>query len=317
MPELGIKPSHSDLQPAWPQMPIPVTCPECDARLTAPDSAAGKRIRCPKCSTLIRVEAPTIPSRKGTPPGHRGRLRDSEPDDEDEERPRKSGRTRDRRSDQSERKAGQKRKKVGMSPLIWLAVAAGVLLLLGGGATAVYFMTGKTPEQVGNQLTGGGPPPNWKEVDDPEGGFRVYLPRGLGKSPDHKDAKWKFRRISEWQSITGDGVHQFGVAAIDIGQRTVSNDVEGLKAFVVEVDPVFLFMKKVVAGRSVTVGGHPGAEIEVLDDAWGAGGNADRERSYVRLVVVRNIFYVLVITTVDGKMDSTIRSTFFDSFRVR
>ena len=41
-------------------MPILVVCPACGARLNAPDSAAGKHVRCPKagCGTLVPV--PTL-----------------------------------------------------------------------------------------------------------------------------------------------------------------------------------------------------------------------------------------------------------------
>lgn len=36
-------------------MAILVTCPQCAARLNAPDIAAGKRVKCPKCQTLVDV----------------------------------------------------------------------------------------------------------------------------------------------------------------------------------------------------------------------------------------------------------------------
>src|SRR5262245_64848660 len=40
-------------------MPILVTCPGCSAKLNAPDSAAGKKVKCPKpnCGTVIPVPA--------------------------------------------------------------------------------------------------------------------------------------------------------------------------------------------------------------------------------------------------------------------
>src|SRR5689334_4883450 len=41
-------------------MPIPIVCPQCAAELNAPDSATGKRVRCPdaNCGALIAVPAP-------------------------------------------------------------------------------------------------------------------------------------------------------------------------------------------------------------------------------------------------------------------
>jgi DNA-directed RNA polymerase subunit RPC12/RpoP len=38
-------------------MPIPVICSGCQAKLTAPDAAAGKKVKCPKCGGVIFVEA--------------------------------------------------------------------------------------------------------------------------------------------------------------------------------------------------------------------------------------------------------------------
>lgn len=38
-------------------MPIPVRCPNCNAKLNAPDAAAGRRVKCPKCETKVPVPA--------------------------------------------------------------------------------------------------------------------------------------------------------------------------------------------------------------------------------------------------------------------
>ncbi len=38
-------------------MPIEVSCPSCSHRLRAPDTAAGKRVKCPKCKSVIQVPA--------------------------------------------------------------------------------------------------------------------------------------------------------------------------------------------------------------------------------------------------------------------
>src|SRR5436190_213733 len=39
-------------------MPIVVTCPGCPTKLSAPDTAAGKHVRCPKCQAAVPVPAP-------------------------------------------------------------------------------------------------------------------------------------------------------------------------------------------------------------------------------------------------------------------
>jgi len=36
-------------------MPISVTCPGCDRGLKAPDSSAGRKIKCPKCNAVVPV----------------------------------------------------------------------------------------------------------------------------------------------------------------------------------------------------------------------------------------------------------------------
>jgi uncharacterized membrane protein (DUF2068 family) len=38
-------------------MSISVTCPACQAKLKAPDTAAGKKTKCPKCQTVVHVPA--------------------------------------------------------------------------------------------------------------------------------------------------------------------------------------------------------------------------------------------------------------------
>jgi hypothetical protein len=38
-------------------MPITLTCPGCESRLNAPDSAAGKTLKCPKCKAAVAVPA--------------------------------------------------------------------------------------------------------------------------------------------------------------------------------------------------------------------------------------------------------------------
>lgn len=42
-------------------MPVSTQCPHCDAKLKVPDSASGKKVRCPKCSSPFRIETEVIP----------------------------------------------------------------------------------------------------------------------------------------------------------------------------------------------------------------------------------------------------------------
>ena len=47
-------------------MSIAVVCPNCSAKLNAPDGAAGKKVKCPKCQTamLVPEALPADPSLK-------------------------------------------------------------------------------------------------------------------------------------------------------------------------------------------------------------------------------------------------------------
>lgn len=44
-------------------MPISIACPACGARLKAPDGAAGRRFRCPRCQAAF-----LLPAESGPPP---------------------------------------------------------------------------------------------------------------------------------------------------------------------------------------------------------------------------------------------------------
>ena len=39
-------------------MPIQVTCPSCKSKFNAPDAAAGKKTKCPKCAGVIQIPEP-------------------------------------------------------------------------------------------------------------------------------------------------------------------------------------------------------------------------------------------------------------------
>jgi hypothetical protein len=73
-------------------MPIPVNCPSCGTGLKAPDSAAGKKVKCPKCATpfpvpnpgeepmAVTAAAPAPPVvRPAAPPQHHGEGYGDEP----------------------------------------------------------------------------------------------------------------------------------------------------------------------------------------------------------------------------------------------
>ena len=51
-------------------MPIPITCAACGTRLKAPDTVAGRKIKCPKCGGVVAVPAApaaAAPAQKAAP----------------------------------------------------------------------------------------------------------------------------------------------------------------------------------------------------------------------------------------------------------
>ena len=89
--------------------PLRLNCPECDAPLTVrdPEALAGKRVKCPKCGTAVRVPEPEdedeAPKARG-PAKAAARRRD----DEDEERP--ARRTRADEDEEEERPAARRKR---------------------------------------------------------------------------------------------------------------------------------------------------------------------------------------------------------------
>jgi hypothetical protein len=172
-------------------MPIPVLCPGCSVRLNAPDAAAGKNVKCPKCQTLMTIPAadgmdlddappskPT-PKRPPAPPPKSAPVRsaagparppaappprkpapvktDVMLDDDEDDRPRRRHRDDEDDDDDRPRKKKGPAKKGGLNPGV--LIGAGVLgvVLLGAGGYAVYHFTrDKEKDKETTASTGGG-----------------------------------------------------------------------------------------------------------------------------------------------------------------
>src|SRR6266545_5416443 len=178
-------------------MPIVVTCPGCPTKLSAPDNAAGKQIRCPKCGAVAPVPdlipAEEVPVVEATvaPPKPKPKPVQAEADDEDEP-PRKKA----KRNDDDDNEADPPRKKKkrrydddddydhdhrrrrkgggggGNGGKIAAIIVVGVLVLAGIGV-GIYFLTGK-----GGPLAKKAPlPPGWKEYPYPNEGFKAAFPK--------------------------------------------------------------------------------------------------------------------------------------------
>lgn len=140
-------------------MPIAVTCSGCSTSFSVKDEYAGKRAKCPKCGEPITIPAtagpadtvkmppgafPARPAAKPRPVENEDDRPQSKrrSDDEDEEKPKaKAKRLADAPDEKSKakRRDDEPKKKKSVLPLI-LGILAGLVLLCGGGAAAIWFL---------------------------------------------------------------------------------------------------------------------------------------------------------------------------------
>jgi hypothetical protein len=182
-------------------MPILVVCPKCETKLSAPDSGAGKHVRCPKfgCGTLVPVPAfvpaepvevvdaeevprkpkPVMATAADDEASPRRKRRDEDDDDdrprnkrrEDDNRSRKRQRSEDDDDDDYDRPRRRQRKRAGMGAGVLAAIVLGSLLLLGGIGYGVYALLG------GALAPKSAPPAGWKEYTYKDDNFKAYFPK--------------------------------------------------------------------------------------------------------------------------------------------
>jgi hypothetical protein len=195
-------------------MPLTIACPKCDARLQAPDTVRGKRVKCRKCGETfvarpVDDDEDDRPSRPAAKAAAKPRPRPVG-DDEDDDRPRRPARAsrrdeddsggdedrpRRRRRDEDDEprprgKKGKKKKKAAGPPVLLLVlIGVGALVLIGGGI-GVYFAFIKEEKPADNAVAkAGGPPPvtqlglggpgaagAWVEQHDADGRYRIKFP---------------------------------------------------------------------------------------------------------------------------------------------
>ena len=118
-------------------MAISLTCPGCDAALNVAESLIGKTIKCKTCGEMIPVAAPKVAVAKAIPakatvakaskPARK--LREDEDEDEEFDAP------------------GRGQTGGSKAPLL-IALAAGIVVLVGGGAVAALYAFGTSKDVV-------------------------------------------------------------------------------------------------------------------------------------------------------------------------
>lgn len=176
-------------------MPIVVTCPKCPTKLSAPDSAAGKAVRCPKCGAAapvpLYIPAEEVPVVEATvaPPKAKPKPVVADAGDDDDDRPRKKSRRDEEDADAAAPRTKKKKRYYdddddpprrkrrnagggGNGGVIAVVVIVG-LLVLGGVGVGVYFLTGK-----GSVFAKKTPvPAGWEQHSDPQDGIKAYFPK--------------------------------------------------------------------------------------------------------------------------------------------
>lgn len=148
-------------------MPIAVTCQQCRAKLSAPDAAAGKRVKYPKCQAFLQVPEEYVVEEEEyvaeEEPAPRSSAKPSklatESEDEEDERPRprrrrdlKDGRIR-RKSDKSKRKLPMLLAGFGVGAAIAVGIVAVLLFRGRSGSNEVAENSIPDPVRQGTKPT--------------------------------------------------------------------------------------------------------------------------------------------------------------------
>jgi hypothetical protein len=176
-------------------MSILVVCSNCSAKLNAPDSAAGKKVKCPKCQTAMVVPEPLpaeeafevvaeSPAKKPTAkPVVKAEVT---LDDDEDAKPRKKRVAAEYDDDDDDERPRKKKKAAAGDSMMVRNIIGGVVLviLLGVAGWVFYDKYGKKDEQTADN--GDATPPAGKRNETP-----------LAKPPDKGDVA----RIREMQLV--------------------------------------------------------------------------------------------------------------------
>lgn len=130
-------------------MSIAVVCPSCSAKLNAPDAAAGKRVKCPKCQNTMLVaeilpEAEPFEVVEDEPPPAKAPTRvkadvsDDDDDDDRDQKPRKKLAKAQRNEDEDDDRP-RKKSAAGNANLIRNIIGVAVLIPLLGVAGYIFY----------------------------------------------------------------------------------------------------------------------------------------------------------------------------------
>ena len=305
-------------------MPISINCGKCSAKINAPDAAAGKRVKCPKCASPILVPAADdfeiVDDEPRRPVMSAKKPVAAEVDDDEEEvvRPKKKSRPRDEDDDEDDERPRKKNavvKKKGIP--VWIFAVAGVGIFAVIGIVVLFFVLWAKP---GGGIAGGGPggllgastPAGYTAVRETEGGFAVFLPG---------EAK-KVNATVNGQNAADLGHHGWAVVGgFESGKQgsawsypltagfTPGTDQDSLKTLLAKYDNSAMANKdgiEIVGQRMLTLGGKPALELKTKEKAriWSKPGDdgfwKEKDREEIERVAKDGQYTVKYIVH-DGK----------------
>lgn len=214
-------------------MAIKVTCPGCEASLSLAEELRGKKVRCKKCETSLRVpDDDESPDDGAIQDNVKLKSKAAAPDDEtvvdDADAPVKK------------KKKKKKQSGAGMMPIIIVAgVLIGVFVLAGGGIGAYFLLRTEPVPAPKNQEQAKANEKKDNEPDDNRQPHRIIVPKigegnpaankkgGLGVVQNVRGAVYRAERRSELQ-----GMHRFFTAyelETPRGQRTLDSYLAYIK----------------------------------------------------------------------------------------
>jgi hypothetical protein len=317
-------------------MPISVVC-ECGAKLNAPDTSAGKRVKCPKCAAVLTVPAPEddfemVDDEPAPPKKRPARVADDDEDDrpvkrrasrddddeDEDDRPVKRRSRRDEEEDEEEddrprpkkKKKGKKAAAKSNLPLI-LGIGGGVLMLaLVGVILAVVFLS-KDDKQISGPVASGTQKNqpnalqnNWVDVDKPEFAAKFLAEGNLREDSNPAPNGITMKMVGKEMS-GGQGGQMVIVMNLPPAQAAqMANDPNKFLADALKMNP--LTAGKANTLQPTTVGGQQ------------AQGFVYEERgltNHIRMLIANSRMYMLIVggrglTESDEKV-----KVFFDSFQ--
>lgn len=333
-------------------MSIAVLCPTCQARVSAPDSAAGKTVKCPKCKQPMVIPGGPAESAGGSPfdftapapppppsrPVATGGRKPPRPaaeqpmdlDDDEPAPPRKPGRGPARRRDEDEdddRPRGRGRKPAKGGPplglIIGIAAVVG-LLVIGGASLGVYYAFFSKSDDGTADAGGGGGGGGGGSASS-----KAAVPSGWKEFTATADGfKAYFPAEPRSRPDTGPGdlrvkatiymaanpqSKQIAVAAVFKLSDIPAAERDGIVDRVIR-ESAKEDGGKEVSRRSATLGGRPATEVVM--EMPSAGKGDERPQLVARVMKTESRVYMVGVGGMAGKVPDDVVKGFFDNFEM-